>query len=513
MYALPGNFMQDVLVSLEKGMTTDGLDAIVPQDLEATAHSVLWTASDSQELTALKLLPAVKAKQIKHDYRRITAYGETRGDGMMTEQQLPKSTVPTFTEHQTLIRLMGEMTETFLLASLEQTISVAGQSGAEAIQRVTLMLSFLKRKNRNIYLQDDSTIRTGATAPRFKGLLQLIREGTDGTSGTSPYGSHVIDMEGAQLTLSAIRNKIAKATTLYGFPNCLITDPLVRTDLEEALDPAQRINLPIGIRPLILGGMVGGFQTQGKQCWFHTDNGLSPIYARPNYRGTAENGSPSAPAVSASAGAVGGSRVSKFNAGDAGNYAYIVTEVKNDRESLGTRYPASASAWVAVTEDQEVTLLLTPSDPNSDYFKVYRVKQNDPLGDGDTDGGWLHDVANSGSGAQITHYDDNQDRPHTSFAFLLTIRSASADFMNSAKDGYRASYELAVENSEKFLRMPDNPQNTVSVVELGPSVGVLPLAVMLPQLPRPMLYSALAMQVRNPLVNFVFKNIGTNAGA
>jgi hypothetical protein len=502
--------MWDALTDLNKAVTTSTINEIVKEDLEPEAHNTLWKASSPFELTAMKLMPVVNATQIKHEFDKVISYGDDRGDGFFGEEMLPLETEPDFTRHETFIRLMGEMSQTFILAAMEETIRVNGQVGAASIARSLLMLNLLKKKNRAIYMSDTRTIRSGTASPRFQGLLQQIEEGTDGTNGSSPYGSHVVDMEGASLTIENLREKCAKIITLFGYANCLITDPFVRADLEAGLDPATRLNLPIGASAFMMGQNVGGIQTQGGQMFFHTDNGLTPLHNGGRYRGTMMRGAPTnPPAVSGAVGAPGGGRTSKWNAGDSGNFAWVVTEWKNGRESLGRRWPAG-SAFQAVAAGQEVTLTITPTDPTSDSFKIYRLSE----GEADTDAWFCFEVSNSGGGAAVPAYDGNHYRPNTSYAFGLSLSSDAQKFLHSpVTDGTRSRYADAAAMSEQFLRQPDNEQNACSVVQFGPAMGVMELAPVQATKARPLLFSACAVQVRNPLKCFVIRNIGTISGA
>ncbi len=504
----PSGPMMEALVELQKAVTTGTIADIVPEALEEDADNTLWQQSSPNELTLLKLLPSVDTTSIKHEFDQVLSYGEERGDGFFSEESLPVETEPEFARVETFVRLLGETSSTFLLASLEKTIKVEGQVGADQIARLTLMLNILRKKNRSMYFSDTSLVRGGDGSLRFQGLLQQIREGTDGTSGTSPYGSHVIDMEGQAFTVENIRNKTAQVITLFGFINCLVTDPFVRADLEAGMDPAQRLPLPITARPFMLGQNIGGFHTQGGDVFFHTDNTLTPIHNGGQYVNAAMKGATSAPpSVLIQVNTSPTSGTSKFKAADAGDFFYLITEVKNGRESLGTRAPGAGI--IAVTEGDEVEFTITPADPFSDSFKIYRGDS----GDADTDAFFIFEVANDQSGGAVSAFDLNDFRPNTSFAFGLNIRSESQRFLHTAPTGLRSSYALATEESDRFFGMEDNPRNTVTMVHLGPQMGVLELATILATTSRPLLYSACAMQVRNPLQNLVFKNIGTAAAA
>lgn len=493
--------------AMAKGITAPDIVDLVKEDLEGEAHNTLWRASSPNELTILKLIPSTPATSVKHEFDVITSYGESRGFGFFGETALPLSTKPGFARKETYIRLIGEMTDVYLLAHLQRTIRVEGATNADAIAKQLLILSMLKKKNQAIYFSDTSTQRLGVNSMRFKGLLQQIREGTDGTLGASPFGSHVIDMEGQPLTPATIRAKAAKVLNLFGRMNCLIMDGFVRADFEAALDGAVRLNMPIQARAFMIGQNVGGMHTSGGDILFHTDNGLSPLFAQGQYVAAAIEGAPtSPPAVAAQMNASpSGANVSKFNAGDGGEYFWMITEWKNGRESLGRRFPATPGSSLAVPVGAEVEFDVTPTDPLSDSFKFYRGN----AGEADTEAYGIFEVANSQNGGAVTAYDLNHWRPNTSVAFAFNIRSEASEFLHEVPNGTRSQYSLAVERSEKFLGMEDNPLNTVSLASLGPAMGTMEIAPILPTTSRPMLYSACAPQIRNPFQNVAFINVGS----
>lgn len=490
--------------AMQKGVTTTVIAPVVPQDLEVESHNTLWSETTPTELTLLKLIPSVEAKQIAHQYTRVTNFGDPRGSGFFGETSLPPNTSVETELITNNIRLLGEIGSTFLLAELEKTLRVLGTTGASNIERRALRLNTLRKKNRNLYRSDTRVIRQGINGVRFKGLLQLIEEGTDGTTGTSPFGSHVIDMQGQSLNVETLREKGAEALTQFGFPTCLLMDPFVRSDFEASLDTAQRLPLPINMRPYLVGQQVYGLQTQGNVMRFLTDNTLTPRWYGGKYVAAAQEGGPTTrPTVTASAGAAGGSTSYwDSNQEGAGDVHYLVTEMRDELEGLGTRYPAASE--LTVTAGQKVTILITPGNPQADSFRVYRGKDTDTA---DTDAYFAFEVANPGtSGAVVTAYDLNANRPGLGTAFALAITSMAQQALTA---GLATAYDDAVTKSASFFKMPDDEvRNTVACAELGPSMGILALASIIAEIDRPLMYSACAPQVRNPFQNFAFKNIG-----
>lgn len=494
-----------MLQALAKAVHAGNISELVPEDLEMQAHNTLWNETDRNQLKLLKLLPSTPAKSITHEYDVIDSYGSTRHRGWFSERSLPAEVNFGASRRTVDVKLMGVMGPTFLLAGLQKTVGALGTSGAENIQERALRLNLLEIKNRELYFSDTTTTTSEVVA---KGLVQLIREGTDGTVGAaSPFGSHIVDMEGEPLTLATIRERAAKFLQLFGNMTTLLMDPLARADLEASLDAASRLDMPVSGRPLLIGQNVGGIQTQGGITYFETDNSLSAMYARPQYSAPiAGDGSPSTRptlAVTVQADdATTDTVTSRWDAASAGQIFWVATEVVNGREGAGTRYPASVSAYLTVAADQEAELTITPGNPIAESFRIYRGTN----ADGALTGAWfIFEVPNDGGGGAVTAFDNNLDRPNTTYAFGLDIVSQAEVIMHN---GTREGYDMARAASADFLRADDNPRNTVAVAELGPRMGVMQLANVLPTIRNPLLYSACAPFVRNPRKSVVFKNVG-----
>ncbi len=507
---------QLILARLEKAVHSGNITAVVPEDLEIEAHSTLWNETDPYQLTLLKLLPSVDAKSVTHEYSRVVSYGRKRSSGFFNERALPPESNFRTERIEVEIRLMGEIGPTFLLAALEKTQQALGTSGAQNIERVALRLSVLEKKNRNLYYADTRTTRDGTSSTRFKGVMQLIEEGTDtaatGFSGVdgkgSPFGSHIVDMEGDPLNMDTLREKWSQGILLYGTPSCLVMDPLARGDFEASMDPAQRLGVPTTFAPLVIGQNIAGIKTQGGTLWFESDLALSPIYGRPQYTADLEDDAPSGtPTVVAAAGADGTSAYdSKWDSDTAGEIFYVVTEMVDEIEGEGTRYPASTAAFVTVASGEEVTLTLTRSSSEVQSFKVYRGREEDGQS-ALVDAWFVFEVACTA--AVVTAYDDNLYRPNTSWAFALNLDTPAVRALHSAAaSGTASPYEAARLQSASFLGAEGSKRNTIAVANLGPQMGIMALASVLAEVDRPLVYSACAPEVRNPFQNFVFVNVG-----
>lgn len=503
-------YHNNLLQALHKAVDTGVLAPVVPEDLEIQAHNTLWNDSQSTENTLLKLLPSVPATSIEHEYTRVVSFGERRGSGFFAEKSLPPETNIKTRRVVNNIRLMGEIGPTFLLASLEKTQQVLGTTGAANIERQALRMNVIRKKNRNLYFADTRTIRQGVGGVRNKGLLQLIEEGTDGTDGDpSPFGSHVIDMKGDPLTPETLRDRISEAIILFGYLTCLIMDPFTRGDFEAGFDSAQRLEMPISLKPYVIGQQIAGLQTQGGVCYFHTDNILNPIHHFGRYVNELEEGAPVGLAQNQSSTLNSpGSAGTEWDANSAGEIYWIVTQMKDEQESLGVRIPATPGTFVTVAAGDDVDLTFTASDPTIDGFRIYRGTDADPNQAIGTDAYWIADVANT-PGLPVTFVDQNLQRPNTSFAFAFNIVGAAQQALsNPLADGLASMYYSARERSADFLMAPDDPRNTVAVASLGPSMGIMALASVLAEVDRPLMYSAYSPELRNPFQSFAFKNIG-----
>lgn len=498
-----------VPMEMAKAVTTTNLATVVPQDLERVAYNALWDIENSNVLMALKLIPTTDAFSVIHLFDRITSYGRTRGMGFVGETSIPQASDPGFAQRTVNIRLLAALAEVYKLAALEKTISVGGTTGAKNISAWTLLRDFLWRTNRAFYFADTTTQRLGESSTVFKGLRQQIREGTDGTVDTSPFGSHVIDMEGQALTPDTLRRRLLQLINNFGMPTTMIASPEVRADFEARLDAAQRMAFPINGQPFVMGARVRGFRTSDISLAFFDDLQLGPTHSFGQYVATAQSGAPNRPTVSASYSASpSGSNVSKFdtNTKGAGSYFYIITEIKDGNESLGTRWPTSATQ--AIAAGGEVTFTLTASDSTSDGFRIYRggLDENGSV-EANTSAYWMKDVANSSDGSAVTAYDLNDDRAGLHNAIVLDVKSPAQNYFDQLQQGQVRDTMTPREMATDFGTQMESPGNTVARARLGPEYGTMELAAFALHEARPVLYTAQALELRAPSKALWFKNI------
>jgi hypothetical protein len=496
-------------VNMNKAVTTNNIANVVPQDLEREAYNALWDPRNTNVLMAIKLIPSIDAYQILHLFSRITSYGQTAGMGFIGETSIPQASDPGFEQREVRIRLLAALAEVYKLAALERTIKVGGNVGAAAIAKWTVMRDFLWRTNRAFYYADTTTQRLGDSSTVFKGLLQQIREGTDGTVDTSTFGSHVIDMEGLPLTPDTLRKRLLQVIQFFGAPTCMITSPDVRADFEANLDSAGRIAYPINGQSFVQGQRVGGFRTNEVNLAFHTDLQCGPYHGQGKYRAVAAKGAPAIPAATLTYNASPtGSNESKFDSNFAGASScfWILTEVRDGIEGLGRRLPSSGVQVVAA--GAEAAFSLQASDVLSDSFRIYRGGLDE---DGNvvanTEAYFVKEVANSSDGSAVTAYDLNHTRPNTHIALVLDIASPAHDYFDRLQQGQISDKASPAEMAETFGTQEEIAGNTIARARLGPEYGTMELAAYALHEARPVLFTAQALEVRAPPKNLVFINV------
>ena len=208
-------------------------------------------------------------------------------------------------------------------------------------------------------------------------MFQQIEMGTSGEFAdldgvplpASPYGSHVIDMQGLPLTMETMQEKMNEVVKLFGNITNMLMSPNVRADIEKPLQQDRFHPTPFSTSPYLLGSSVSGLQTQGHICWFDTDNVLSPEYAFGKYKTTIAEGAPTGrPTVTGAVTSPGSN--TKWDASSAGSWFWIVTETRDGLESAGTRYPSSSAT--AMVTGNIMTLTVTANSALADSFRVYR---------------------------------------------------------------------------------------------------------------------------------------------
>lgn len=234
---------------------------------------------------------------------------------------------------------------------------------------------------------------------------------------------NVVDMAGQPLNSIAPFSNAAQVITAYGnfgTPTHFFCSQLTQSDLDSNLDPAFRVPLTsvqdAGIK---LGSPVTGVRTSFgnianfPDVFIRDEPQLKPfqvLYAAIATANTAQK-----PTLAL---AVASNAASKFAAGHAGNYYYLVTGVNKDGQSDGV-----ISAQQAIAAGEQCTLTITASGGGLETgYAIYRSRKGGT--NAPSDFRLVTRVAKAG--ATTTYIDRNLDIPGSVKAYMLNMLPGDA---------------------------------------------------------------------------------------
>lgn len=492
------------------GMDAAAIDPALPQSLEAEATMLTWNPNAQDELTFLRSVPVVMATQQDHDFVQYVDHSNRKlvRHTFFSESGTPIRTRPTVRKRTVTLRQVGLQTDTTMLAALSQSIRVNGTNSVQEINQRALRTEHLGRLQQAFLFGDTSKHRLGTSSPIAKGLIQQIREGSDGTVGTTRFGrSHIIDLRNRSLTSSNLRDYIVAMIEMFGGPSVIFMDAKARAEFEASLDTTWMLPLPASDTPYTLGQRVAGFQTSGRSIRFLTDNMLAPTHPLNPYGRYTTDLDEEAPATrpTINSCAAGSGSNSQWASADAGDIFYYVAEVVDGKVGAAVRYPSTAGTYLTVAANQIVTFSVTPGTTTADSFLVWRGKSGvaDDLVAGNERPYLAFEVANTGGGGAVTFYDRNDDIPGTGMAVMLQLANPVVQALSTSYDNAR---EAAL--AGQFADMDREPENNaVAIATLGPRVWQLEMARNRPTTSQPLIGSIMAPEVRRVESTFVFKNI------
>lgn len=504
------DFVQHQQAVAKGGMDVNTIDPALPQSLEAEATTLTWSPNSPEELNFLRSVPTVAATQPDHEFVQYVKHSNRNlvRHTCFPESGTPITTRPTVRKRTVTLKLCGLQTDTSVLSAFSQSIRVNGASTPQEINNRAIRFEHLGRMQSTFLFSDTSKHRQGSSAPIPVGLIQSIREATDGTVGTTAFGRpHVFDLRNKPLKSSNLRDYITAAIEMFAGPTCLFTDAKARASFEESLDGTWMTPLPIGNTPYTLGQRVAGFQTNGRSIQFITDNMLSPAHPlnpRGRYTTELDEEAPSSRPTINSCSAGSGSD-SKWESADAGDVFYYVAEVVNGKVSAAARYPATAGTYLTVAANQIVTFSVTPGSTTADSFLVWRGKSGvaDDLISGNERPWLAFEVANSGGGGAVTFYDKNHDIPGTGEALLLQLANPVTAALSQSFDAARANV-----GSDLFAGMDQFAENNaVAIATLGPRMWQMEFGRTRVTVDQPLVGSIFGPELRRAEGCFHIKNI------
>lgn len=411
------------------------------------------------------------------------------------------------------IKLIGQIAKVFMKTQLqsENMIEVQGEKDVAAATMRMTREALLKKLNRQLYMANTRVTDYAGNVPnsnrslniRFDGIKAQIISGTDGSedpSGRPSQIQHIIDMRGKPLSASDVREGCAQVAELYGMPTCLFMPPLALQNLEDELDPKERIIIPKDANRYFAGVNVAGMNTINGRVWFEIDNILSPQY----YQGTPPKktnrsrhelqGAPLKPGsmhwntITAASNAN-----SQFAAADAGTYHYKITFVADEVESEQD----DGTNAVAVAAGESVRINLDTDGRDVDLIKIYRTKKDAGAH------GTFYCIAEYAVVDSLAHdyYDHNNTIAGTTEVFGLNLSSTATRSFRTAE-----TYEQGVMGIGGIAPAPLG-KNAVSLAHLGPFMAIFMLAAVLQTAKNDLIYAALTPQVSIPTHNLIWKNV------
>lgn len=388
--------------ALEAGYGTDvasltGGGALRIQSLEKT---MLATIQENQHFRLFNELAKSDATATVDEWTEQSSVGGFLGGSTNTETGTIASAQGQYNRRVGMVKYLMTRREVSFVTTLQNALA-----DAEATEAQNGALQLLTDAEFLCFEGDSSIVST-----EFDGIGKQIVD-----LGSS---DHVLDAEGASLASINLVNKAAATIAGYGnfgTPTHLFMSQLTQADFDNGLDPAFRVNLDNNPASLMLGSPVAGIRTSWgniKACpdVFIRDEGQQmPFQVEFAALATANDGmKPQSVGL-----AVASDASSKFAAGHAGNYYYLVTGINAAGQSTGF---VSAQQAIAAGEKCTLTIGVSTGGTETGYV-VYRSRKNGTNGVSD-----FRQVARvARTGSSTTYVDLNRDIPGTTKAYILNM--------------------------------------------------------------------------------------------
>jgi hypothetical protein len=439
--------------------------AIIPEDLEVEAYSVLWRDG---HLKLLRQLPIIRARAITHEYTQITDYTGVDTEGFMRDGGTPNSYEFASQRNTEQIRPIGERSSVTGMMAAVDVIRALGASDAISIQRTTKLLGLQQKMIRALYFAN--TLGLGATSTtKFRGMEQIITEDSDAANIINATGN-TVRQDDFDSAAAAVVDSFGELTHINMANKALQNYGKTIANVRNVQGIAQNITGAgyAGVRINAVRHAFGESELVG-------DTFLGPKYSRykhaPVYttpKNPKPENAPSQPAIILDAKlTVGADAASEFTATDAaefGTYYYAFTadnthDVSKDKTGesearfAGTGGAATGQA-VAAGEAVTIELVATPVTGVSSY-RVYRAIKSSSA---EADFQFIGEVAQAGAGATtfkdlntvISHTKDSAGIVEpTTVAFGLTLPT----FRDVTKAGAQMKLQYPVDTPDAVKRV------------------------------------------------------------
>lgn len=399
-----GQLAQALSKSMEAGFplpdsAPGSIAPVMPESLEATITSLIWT---EDHLKLLKKLKKHQATNTVHQFIRLLEHGHDLppfvGEGLIPDLESDPNWERVFARLRIAVRL-GRVTD---IAGLVKIVGTAPNMIAEANKRVSL--SLLGSVEDSLFFGNSAINPLG-----WDGLVTQIL-------ANSPEEC-IFDLRGEHLTPEMIDEGVATVLDNAGAIDSVWMANGVRMALGQIGGDKLKLERPTGTADS--GGTQVGLAanaaiTVGGNVPFETSYFLQAKKG-PKAAGVGAADKPAQPTISNLAAAGSGSQ---FAAGDAGSYWYVAVAVGATGKSI-----PSAAVQVAVLAGQNVSLDLTDGAVgNVIYYELFR---SDKDGAADT----IKKVGEvRWTGAPTPWTDTNDTIPGMTYSFGLSFRPEDLEF-------------------------------------------------------------------------------------
>lgn len=407
--AIGGNELSLLQKALTAGYGTDpaGFTGGAAFRIQSLDHTMKATIQENQHFVLFNALAKAGAGATVDEWSEQQSIGGFLGGSTNTETGDIPEGQGDYARRTALVKFLMTKAEVSLVSTLGNNIV---QSKAVEARAAALRLL------------------TDAEYLCFEGNASVVPTEFDGMDvQIESLGSsdHVIDLEGTSL---ASGNHVTRAVQSvvgfgnFGKPTDLFLSNGTQADLDNAMDPAARVNL-VGLDgkgAIEKGSPVAGIRTSwgvmknNPAVFIREENMMTPFQLRHGAVAAAQAAlQPAAVAAVASA----GSAASKWGAAHAGQFYYFVTGVNAKGQSTGVM-----TAAVTVAAGDKVTLTITRSLGGAETgYVIYRSRKNGTNA--------LTDVREMkripSAGATTVFVDENRDLPGACRARLLSMAPGS----------------------------------------------------------------------------------------
>lgn len=381
--------------------------ALRVESLERTLKNVTYKMD---HIRFWKNVPKLPAYNTVEEFNQIQSYGNNPDAGYIDEGDLPSEDDSTYERKFSVIKYLGTTRRVTHVMSLVKPAhgNVLAQ---EAVNGTMHLLRILEKGLFNA--------RSDLSSLQFDGFEKLLQD--------SAPAANVIDLRGKPLSEDVLMDAALTIQDApnYGTPTDLYVNPKVKADLCKTFFPKERYDLFQKTDSGLVGLDIKGFTSPAGDVRFQPDvfidDGGGPTAAR----GDASK-RPSTPTVSTGP-TTPSDPLSKFVAGDAGDYFYTIQAVNRYGRSAGVPLVAGPTA-VTVAAGDKTTFAMTAGSVVPEWYEVFRTKVGGATG---TERLILRVPNAAGAGAQTIN-DYNNKLPGCTAGFLFQQNLENMSFKQLA---------------------------------------------------------------------------------